>query len=149
MITPDKNMKRKRLSGWRTRGVARRGAAVVEAAMCVPVAMILLFGTVELTRGIHLRQSMSVAAYEGGRAVTMPGASSDSVRSSVDQVMADRGVTEYTVAISPADVATTGRGELVTVSVAVPARSNAIVPLEYFTGRTANLNCSVTVMKEF
>lgn len=148
-MTPVTNMNRPRRGGQRPSGGSRRGAAVVEAAMCVPIAMILLFGTVELTRGIHLRQSMSVAAYEGGRAVTMPGASSDSVRDSIGQVMTDRGITEYTVTLTPDDVATTGRGELVTVSVAVPARSNAIVPLEYFTGRTANLNCSVTVMKEF
>jgi Flp pilus assembly protein TadG len=127
----------------------RRGAAVVEAALCVPVAMLLLFGTVELTRAMHLRQTIAIAAYEGGRLVTLPGTTSDTVRTSVEQVLDDRGITECTVTLDPPDLTSAARGELVTVTVTAPAQESALLPLRYFTGSAGEVTSSVTVMKEF
>ena len=46
---------------------ARRGAAVAEAAFCIPVIIILMFGTLEICAGYNLKESLTIAAYEGAR----------------------------------------------------------------------------------
>ena len=44
----------------------RHGAAATEFAVCLPVLMLLLLGMLEACTMIFLKQSLAVAAYEGG-----------------------------------------------------------------------------------
>ncbi len=45
----------------------RHGVAAVEAAFCLPVIVILMFGTLEICAGYSLQESLTIAAYEGAR----------------------------------------------------------------------------------
>ena len=45
----------------------RRGVAAVEFAVCLPVIILLVFGAIEASSFIFLKQSLNVAAYEGIR----------------------------------------------------------------------------------
>ena len=45
----------------------RRGVAAVELAVCLPVIILLVFGAIEASSFIFLKQSLNVAAYEGIR----------------------------------------------------------------------------------
>jgi Flp pilus assembly protein TadG len=45
----------------------RRGAAIAETAVCVPVLFLLLFGTWEVGRLVHISQVVSNSAREGAR----------------------------------------------------------------------------------
>lgn len=48
-------------------GKNRRGLAAIEFAICLPVLALLVFGSLEATAFIFLKQSLHVAAYEGVR----------------------------------------------------------------------------------
>ena len=43
----------------------RRAVAAVEFAVCLPVIIMLVFGAIEASSFIFLKQSLNVAAYEG------------------------------------------------------------------------------------
>jgi Flp pilus assembly protein TadG len=45
----------------------RRGAALVEFAVCLPVIMILILGSMEATSAVFVRQALTTSAYEGIR----------------------------------------------------------------------------------
>ena len=46
----------------------RTGAAVIEMAICLPVSVFMVFGTIELTGAIFLKQTLTSAAHEGALA---------------------------------------------------------------------------------
>ena len=43
----------------------RRGTAVPELAICLPVLFVIIFGSIEITNLIFLRQTLVEASYEG------------------------------------------------------------------------------------
>ena len=45
----------------------QRGMAAVEFAVCLPVLVLLVFGAIEASSFIFLKQALTVAAYEGVR----------------------------------------------------------------------------------
>jgi Flp pilus assembly protein TadG len=46
---------------------ARRGSSTIELAVCLPMLFILLFGIMEVGRGLEVYQIMTSAVREGGR----------------------------------------------------------------------------------
>ena len=75
----------------------RSGAAVVEAAICFPLILILMLGTLEITAGLYLRESLSICSFEACRVGTRRRSTADDVRARATEVLADRGVTGATV----------------------------------------------------
>ena len=55
---------------------------MVELAICLPVLILLLFGTIEACAIIYLNQSLKIAAYEGARVSLIPTAFVFSTRQS-------------------------------------------------------------------
>ena len=49
------------------RAKGRRGAATVEFAICLPVLVILTIGTLDVCSMLFLKESITLAAYEGAR----------------------------------------------------------------------------------
>lgn len=113
---------------------SRRGVAAVEAAVALPVLVALVFGSIELANGIFLKQTLTVAAYEGARAVTRPGATSAEAKAAIDEILRARGVTEYEVVITPEATVATPRQTPVTVRVVAPAGGNLLPPLRLLSG---------------
>ena len=46
---------------------SRRAVAAAEFAVCLPILVLLVFGSIEASSFIFLKQALSVAAYEGAR----------------------------------------------------------------------------------
>ncbi|MEM9412792.1 MAG: TadE family protein [Planctomycetota bacterium] len=57
----------------------RRGGAVVEMAVILPVLAIITFGIMECMNTIHTQQSLTICAYEGARVTTLPNTNSGNV----------------------------------------------------------------------
>lgn len=123
------------------------GVAAVEFALCLPVILLIVLATVEACTMVFLKQSLSIAAYEGARAALTQSASSADVSRVAGQVLTERRVSGGTVTISPANLASIQPGEYLTVTVTAPAAGNNAVPLRFYRGRT--LSGSATMMKEF
>lgn len=125
---------------------ARRAAATVELAVCLPVLITLVFAAIEASNMIFTKQAVTAAAYEGARTAIRPNGTSGAVQARVQEVLQARGVNGTQVAMSPGDVGAAARGTRITVTVSAACDANTVGPSWYFTGRT--LAVPITMVKE-
>ncbi|MDA8745915.1 pilus assembly protein [Rubripirellula amarantea] len=112
-----------------------RGVAVVELAICLPLLVFVLLGTIEACHMIHLKQDLSVAAYEGVRIGVLPGSSKTAIETQCNMLMEDRGIKGYSITIS-SDPKTLTRGQPLTVTVAAPCTQNSLVGAVLYQDKT-------------
>lgn len=98
---------------------ARRGNTVLEAALVIPVLLLLAFGTVEFGHYFYVRNNMQGAAREGVRAAIPAGATNSDVTTAVQNSLTAAGLqgSGYTVTITPSNVSGQAAGTNITVSV--------------------------------
>ena len=130
----------------RARSGRRRGIAALETAVTLPILAFLTFGSLELSNLIYLRQSMTIASYEGSRTVTRPGGSQALAQTRVQEVLNARGVTEFTVQFTPAVTTATARGTMVQVRVSSTNSSLTYAPFRLFTG--SSVSSSTTMVRQ-
>lgn len=134
----------------RSSSPARRGAALVEMALVLPVFLAIVMGIIEFGRGMWVGNMVTNAAREGARLAVLEGSTNTEVQqaitsfltSSVGLVAAD---VQINIAITPAPgnptpVTECGHCEtrdLIAVTVTVPFNSVALIPGSYLQG--ANL----------
>jgi Flp pilus assembly protein TadG len=132
----------------RSRAHTRRpGVAASELAVCLPVLVLLVLAMIECCTMIFLKQSLTVAAYEGIRTAVEPNATAATVRTASESVLTDRRVRGGTVTITPVDFQNLARGQYIELTVTAPANENSVIPGSFFRGRT--LSASASMMKEF
>lgn len=83
----------------------RRGAAIVEMAICLPVLVLLTFGTIETAGAIFVKQTLTSAAHEGALAGMVPSATEASVRDRIDLILQLRKINNCNVNITPSGTA--------------------------------------------
>ena len=103
----------------------RRGAALVEFAVCLPVLMILILGSMEASSVIFLKQSLHSAAYEGIRAAVINNGTDATAMSAATNVLTSRNIRNSRVVFTPASIVTAARGERVTIEVSASASANS------------------------
>jgi Flp pilus assembly protein TadG len=108
----------------------RKGAALVELAVCLPVLMVLILGSIEATGAIFVRQALTTAAYEAAREASRTGATNSSAAARGQAVLDARRIQNSSIVFTPADIATASRGSIITIEVTAPLRGNSP-----FTGR--------------
>ena len=124
---------------------SRRGVAAVEFAVCLPVLVVLVLGTIECTNMIFVQQSMHVVAYEGIRTAVNPGSLNSDVATRCNQVVAERGLRNVTTTTIPADVTTVAPGQPITMRVQLPYARNSVTGMGYFSNQ---LTALVVMVKE-
>lgn len=96
---------------------SRFGGETVEAAILLPLILLLVFAGMEfgwlVLRGVQL----DAAARAGSREAALSGSSIGSVNQAIDSSMSNSGIDEYTVEIDPANPALAEPGTPVHVSV--------------------------------
>lgn len=134
---------------WRkTRRLQRRsvrGVAAAELAVCLPVVVLLVLATIEACSAVFLKQSLTVAAYEGVRTAIEQGASTSTVQAACNQILADRHIQNAKVTISTANIAALNPGDFVDVTVSAPCASNSLVPAAFYRGRTLTAKASMMI----
>jgi Flp pilus assembly protein TadG len=122
-----------------------RGVAAAELAVCLPVVVLIVIATIEACSALFLKQSLTVAAYEGARTAladrTIPG----SVQAAANQILTDRKVKGATVTVSPANIASLQPGDYIDITVSAPCNSNSVVPTTFYRGRTLQATASMMV----
>jgi hypothetical protein len=125
----------------------RRAVAATELAVCLPVIVLLVLGMIECCTMIFLKQSLTVAAYEGVRTGLRPDATAADVQATCEGILRDRRVDGGVVTVTPADISSAAIGEFIDVTVSAPANRNSVIPGSFFRGR--NLTATASMMKEF
>lgn len=130
----------------RLRPADRTGVAAVEFAVCLPVLVLVVMGSIEACTMVFLKESLTVAAYEGSRVALQPAATQADVVARCQEVLTERNVQGGTVQVNPADIVATPPGDSIQVQVSAPCESNAVIPVWFYGGTT--MSGSSTVMKE-
>lgn len=126
---------------------SRRAVAASELAVCLPILVLLVLAMIECCTMIFLKQSLTVAAYEGIRTAIEPASTTANVEASCKAVLTDRRVKDAKITINPVKFQDLARGQYITVTVSAPAAKNSVIPGSFFRGRT--LTGTATMMKEF
>jgi Flp pilus assembly protein TadG len=112
----------------------RRGAATVELAICLPIIMLLVFGSIEAANAIHLKQTATIAAYEGAQAITSSGGTQADALLRANSILTQRNVSGGVVTISPTVTSATPKGTPITVTVTIPVDDNSLSMTSFFSG---------------
>ena len=127
----------------------RRATATVELAICFPVLLILTVGTMDVCSMLFLKETVTMAAYEGARRGISRNHTNAHATARVLEFLDERNVVYSTgnvVSISPSfDSADTLQN--VEVTVTVPCAGNLIIPSAMFDDLT--MTASVTMRKEY
>ncbi|MEM0925423.1 MAG: TadE/TadG family type IV pilus assembly protein [Planctomycetota bacterium] len=127
----------------------RRGAATVEFAICLPALIALTIGTIDLCSMLFLKESITLAAYEGARRGVGRDRTNDDVIARVQEFLDERNI-QYSgnpCSFSSPDFSNADTLENVTVQVTVPCDGNLLIPSVLFAG--VDLSADVTLRKEY
>jgi len=131
----------------RRRAGCRRGVAAAEFAACLPVIVLLILAMIESCTMIFLKQSLTVATYEGARVAVGQNAEPAEVFQAARQILADRDVQGAKVDVRPRNFRAMPVGTPIEVTVEAPADANSIIPGSFYRGRT--LSAAASMIKEF
>jgi len=128
----------------------RRGAAVVEAAFCIPLIIILMFATLEISAGYYLKESLTIAAYEGARTGAKRRATRAQVIQRVQDILDARNVSlgdSGTIQVTPSSLESMQTLQPLTVTVTAPSAGNSAFVFNALANRT--IRAEVRMAREF
>jgi len=134
----------------------RRGAAMVETAIVLPIFLILVLGIIEFGRALMVANMVTNAAREGARMAILDGSTNSEVQQSVSEfLVASLGVqtaditTTITIVPAPGNTnpnnqtADAQSRDLITVRVEVPFDKVALIPGDYLSGKKLTGLCAM------
>lgn len=133
----------------------RRGAALVEMAVCLPVLVMIVLGIIEFGRGMMVSELIYDGARVGARQAILASSTNDSVTQSVNTFLQATTVNAQaatiTIAITPAagnpdpanQIASAHTGDVCTVQVQIPYDQVSYIPGTYLTGKMLSGTCSM------
>jgi len=129
-----------------------KGVAAVETALCIPILLIAMMGTLEICSAIYLKESITVCAFEGARVGTRRYAKADDVIDRVLEALDDRQVfipdeDGFGVRVLPADFSQLSALDPITIEIVAPTAGNSIFVFDTLFNR--KITASVTMVREF
>lgn len=124
----------------------RRGVAAVEFAVCLPVLILLVFGSIEASSFIFLKQSLNVAAYEAAREAIRTGADNASATARATNLLQSRNVRDFAVTFPNGESGVALRGEEIIVDVSAPTQPNSPLAGQFITNRL--ITSRIVMVKE-
>ena len=106
----------------------RRAAAIVELAVCLPVLILIILGSIESCNYIFLKQALTEAAYQGSLAAIKPGATSSDVRDSIQGILDARNISSTTITIANGQYSILSSGDEFAITVEAQTSTNRVVP---------------------
>lgn len=125
----------------------RRGAALAEFAIVAPVFFLFVLGIVEFGRAMMVQTLLTNAAQLGARAGALDGAQASDVTSTVNNYLANAGISGATSTPSPNPPSSANPGTDIKVTVTVPYKSVSLLSTPRFLGSTT-LSATALVQRE-
>lgn len=124
----------------------RRGVAAVEFAVCLPVIILLVFGAIEASSFIFLKQSLNVAAYEGIRESIRTGSANADGINRAQNILSSRNVQGFDVRFPLGEAGESNRGDEIVIEVTAPTAPNSPLAGQFVMNRI--LTARVVMVKE-
>lgn len=118
----------------------------MELAVCLPVLVILVFGSIEASSFIFLKQSLNAAAYEGIREAVRVDSSNAAAINRVNNILESRRVEGFSIQFPEGNVDDKERGEAFSIEVSAPTEPNSPLGGRFIPNR--NLTARVVMVKE-
>ncbi len=125
----------------------RRGAAVVEFAIVVPLFFLLVFGMIEFGRLVMVQQVLTNASREGARRAVLQGVSDSDVQAAVEEYLAKAAISGASVSVTTQEPTPPDAAESRTVTVAIPFSQVSWLPSPMYLGDTT-LSASTAMRRE-
>jgi len=103
----------------------RSGVAATEFAVCLPLIILLVFGSIEATSYIFLKQTLNIAAYEGIRESIKVGSDNARGASRAENILRSRDVQGYEIVFPNGQSKETERGDTVVLEIRASAAENS------------------------
>lgn len=117
--------------------------AAVELAICLPLMVIFTFGSIEMCSAIYLRQTLTIAAYEGARVACHPQGSTSDAHSAAQRILTERHINGGSIAFSPSNFDGVAQGTVIQVSVMAPVANNSLLRFGVFGNSQLTADCSM------
>jgi Flp pilus assembly protein TadG len=129
---------------------ANSGVTVLETALVLPILLTVLLGVFEYGWYFIAATDVTAASRAGARQAILPDATSDQVRATVRQVLANYHLeaTSYTVTLTPSDVSTAASGSTVAVQVVVPYKDSVSLTNSSLIPVPVNITSITSMAKE-
>lgn len=126
----------------------KAGIATTELAICLPVILAITFAVIETTTAIHLKETATLAAYEGARIGVRKQGTNDDARDKVIDFLDSRGVNYDADVVEISDPGFDSADELehVSITVNIPCQGNTIVSVLF---ANEQMSATVTMRKEY
>jgi Flp pilus assembly protein TadG len=132
-----------------TRVHRRRGAALVELALVIPLFLMMICGTLEASRICSVTEILTNVARDGCRVAVANGKTNADAQARMTTLLSNAGITGYsTPVITPADVTTSNMGDLVTVTISVQYGHVSWSPIHYVMSSSTNLSGTAVMSSE-
>jgi Flp pilus assembly protein TadG len=116
----------------------RAGTAAVEFAVCLPLIVMLVLGSIEMCSMIHLKHTLRITAYETARLSARPLSVLEQTQAHGQSLLAAQQVQSGQVVVATEAVP---EGTLVSVTVTAPTDVNKIIPTSLFSPRMMQAKC--------
>lgn len=126
---------------------SERGAALVEAAMIMPMILLISVGIFEFGRAYQTSQVLTNAAREGARLAVLEGRTDGDVRARVNKYVTDGGLTALTDANIQVNrtVALTGTATASSVTITYPFEFMMLNPIVRMVTPTSSTGAPITL----
>ena len=133
----------------------RRGTALVEFALCLPLLVTVVLGIIEFGRGMMVSELVNNAAREGTRQAIMAGTTNSDVTTTVTNFLQAAGLNAQYVTVTITVTAATGNPnpnnqvgaakmrDLCTTQVQIPFDRVSYIPGSYLKGKQLKATCSM------
>lgn len=125
----------------------RKGVAATECAICLPIVLTLTLVTLEFTSAIFLKETVTIAAYEGARVGVQRRSTNQDAEDQIQRVLDARGIQGATITVGPGDITRLSALDIVTVDVSAPVAGNSFFMGQFLEGR--NVTATVQMRREF
>ncbi len=126
----------------------RRGGAMVEMAVIIPVLIVFLLGSVEIGRAVMVKHVLEEAARAGCRVAVAEYSDKADVTEIVKSAMDMANLSGYTVTVSPDPPTELGPFETVSVNVSVPYTDVSWFAPSFMTDKTLTGVCVMPAESE-
>lgn len=124
----------------------RRGVAAVEFAVCLPVLVLLVFGAIEASSFIFLKQALTVAAYEGVRETVRVGSNNANGVDRAQNILTTRTVSDFSINFPNGESSSADRGDEIVIEVSAPTATNSPLAGQWLANQT--LTARIVMVKE-
>lgn len=126
-----------------------QGSVAVEFIVVFPIFIIVLFGIIQLSSLLYMRQELLNIVYNGVRYAAMnKNATNANVQTYVEQQLTNLGVSATTITLTPNNISQAERGTPLSLVLSVSANSLVLLPIPISFGQT-QITISSSMAKEF